>query len=316
LPIQVAYEIGGRPVSFAAAEAKEFMPSRRNFIKLISSAPLASRLDALGVRAQNKQQTAPGPSSTGPSDQMAGSPVGDQLPGQKWKVHDRSRPQARKVTPGLPLADERPSSDAIVLFDGKDLTQWGTQGRDGQVTEAKWKAENGYVEMVPRSGSLITKAAFGDCQLHLEWMTPTGTDATRRGQMRGNSGVILMKRYEVQVLSSFDNITYADGAAGGIYGLYPPLVNPCRPEGEWNSYDIVFRAPKFDGETLLKPAFLTLLFNGLVVHDHVELLGSTDTLPIAKYQPHPEEEPFLLQGHAGPVRYRNIWIRRLQAYDS
>jgi len=247
---------------------------------------------------------------------MAGSPVGDPLPGQKWKVHDHTRPQARKVTPGLPLADERPSSDAIILFDGKDLAHWGTAGRDGKVTEAKWEIENGYIEMVPRSGSLITKDAFGDCQLHLEWMTPTGTDAARVGQMRGNSGVILMRRYEVQVLSSYDNITYADGAAGAIYGMYPPLVNPCRPEGEWNMYDIVFKAPQFDGAKLVKPAYLTLFFNGLIVHDHVELLGSTAVEPIAKYQPHPPEEPFLLQGHAGPVRYRNIWIRRLAGYDS
>jgi hypothetical protein len=143
-------------------------------------------------------------------------------------------------------------------------------------------------------------------------MTPTGTPPERRGQMRGNSGVILMRRYEIQVLSSYDNITYADGAAGGIYGLYPPMVNPCRPEGEWNMYDIVFRAPRFNGNQLTAPAYLTLSFNGLVVHDHVELLGSTDTFPIAKYEPHPPEQPLLLQGHAGPVRYRNIWIRRLK----
>jgi hypothetical protein len=250
-----------------------------------------------------------------PADQMAGSPVGDPLPGQPWRVHDRTRPQARKVTPGVPLPAPGPASDAIVLFNGKDLSQWESIGRDRKITEPKWKVENGYMEMVPRSGSLITKDAFGDCQLHLEWMTPTGTPPERRGQMRGNSGVILMRRYEIQVLSSYNNITYADGAAGGIYGLYPPMVNPCRPEGEWNTYDVVFRAPRFNGNQLTAPAYLTLFFNGLVVHDHVELLGSTDTLPIAKYEPHPPEEPFLLQGHAGPARYRNIWIRRLKSYD-
>jgi hypothetical protein len=289
--------------------------TRRRFLQFISSFPLAAQLAELSSLSQSSPAPT-APSATGATDQMAGSPVGDPLPGQRWMVHDRSRPQARKVTPGLPIADERASSDAIVLFDGKDLSQWSSQGRDRKITEPKWKVENGYVELVAGSGSLITREAFGDCQLHLEWMTPTGTDPSRRGQMRGNSGVILMRRYEIQVLSSYDNITYADGAAGGIYGLYPPLVNPCRPEGEWNSYDIVFKAPQFSGDSLVKPAFLTLFFNGVLVHDHVELLGTTDLLPIAKYQPHPSEEPFLLQGHMGPVRYRNIWIRRVRGYDA
>lgn len=291
------------------------MSSRRRFLQLISSLPLAAQF--LGMKGfSQSQQPNPAPNSAEVPDHFAGSPVGDPLPGQKWRVHDHSRPQARQIVPGLPLPEANPPSDAIILFDGKDLSKWGIQTRDGKVGEADWKVENGYVEMVPRSGSLITRDSFGDCQLHLEWMTPTGTPASRVGQMRGNSGVILMKRYEMQVLSSFDNITYADGAAGAIYGEYPPLVNPCRPEGDWNSYDIVFKAPKFDGQTLQKPAFVTLFFNGVLAHDHVELLGSTAVEPIAKYQPHPAEEPFMLQGHAGPVRYRNIWIRRLTGYDS
>jgi len=291
------------------------MSSRRNFLRLISSVPLAAQAFALKGFSQAAQPQAASQAAGAP-DPFPGSPVGVQLPGQKWLVHDRNRPQVRKVTPGLPIPQPRPSSDAIVLFDGKDLSQWSTMERNGQMSEAKWKVEDGYFELVPRSGSLITKQSFGDCQLHLEWMTPTGTDASRKGQMRGNSGVILMKRYEIQVLSSFDNPTYADGSAGAIYGVYPPLVNPCRPEGEWNSYDIVFKAPQFNGQTLLKPASLTLFFNGLVVHDHAEFLGTTNVEPIAKYEAHPAEEPFLLQGHAGPVRYRNIWIRRLKGYDS
>jgi hypothetical protein len=297
------------------------MSNRRSFLKLISVASAAAQFLGPKSIAQDPMPQSQ-PAQTSGADinqkfppQLAGSPVGDPLPGQKWRVHDRSRPQAHKVTPGLPIPQVRPSSDAIVLFDGTDLLQWGTLGRDGQITEPKWKIVDGCIEMVPRTGSLITKQAFGDCQLYLEWMTPTGADPSHVGQMRGNSGVILMKRYEIQVLSSFDNPTYADGAAGALYGLYPPLVNPCRPEGEWNSYDIVFKAPQFDGQTLVKPAYVTLLFNQLLVHDHVELLGSTAVEPIAKYQPHPAEEPFLLQGHAGPVRYRNIWIRRLQGYD-
>jgi hypothetical protein len=305
------------------------MSSRRNFLKLMSTVPLTAQM--LGAKGFSQTaQTGAGPSQepqvpssqnpatnhTPSPDPYPGSPVGDMLPGQKWRVHDRTRPQARKVTPGQPLPTEGPASDAIVLFDGKDLSQWGSVGRDGKVTNAAWKVENGCIELVPRAGSLITKEAFGDCQLHIEWMTPTGTDASHKGQGRGNSGVILMKRYEIQVLSSFDNPTYADGAAGALYGLNPPLVNPCRPAGEWDVYDIVFKAPQFDGPTLAKPAAVTLFFNGLLVHDHVELLGTTSVEPIAKYQPHPAEEPFMLQGHAGPVRYRNIWIRRLKGYDS
>jgi len=294
------------------------MSNRRNFIKGISALPVAAGPLASAL-AQSVPPTRPAPgnlTSQPNPDPYPGSPVGIQLPGQKWLVHDRTRPQVRKVKPGLPIPEPRPSSDSLVLFDGKDLSQWQTVERGGQVSDAKWVVENGYLEMVPSSGSLITKQTFGDCQLHLEWMTPTGTDESRKGQMRGNSGVVMMKRYEIQILSSFNNPTYADGSAGALYGLYPPLVNPCRPEGEWNSYDIGFKAPQFSGQTLLKPAAVTLFFNGLIVHDHVELLGSTSMEPLAKYQPHPAEEPFMLQGHAGPVRYRNIWIRRLKGYDS
>ena len=222
------------------------MPSRRKLLKMISVAPIAAQFLGLKSIAQNPAaQNAPAPDQHAPNPgadinqhfppQLAGSPVGEPLPGQKWLVHDRARPQARKVTPGLPIPQVQPSSDAIVLFDGKDLSQWGTIGRDGKITDPTWKVENGYVEMVPRTGSLITETGVRRLPVHLEWMTPTGADASHVGQMRGNSGVILMKQYEIQVLSSFDNPTYADGAAGALYGLYPPLVNPCRPEGEWNS---------------------------------------------------------------------------------
>lgn len=300
------------------------MSSRRKFLKLISMAPVAASFPELKSIAQSPAPQAQPPQAQPPATninqtfppQFAGSPVGDPLPGQQWRVHDRSRPQARKVTPGLPIPELRPPSDSIVLFNGADLSQWAMLGRDGQITDPKWKVESGFIEMVPHTGHLMTKQTFGDCQLHLEWMTPQGTDPSHVGQMRGNSGVILMKRYEIQVLSSFDNPTYADGAAGAIYGLFPPLVSPCRPEGEWNSYDIVFKAPQFNGQALEKPAYVTLFFNNLLAHDHVELLGTTSVEPIAKYQPHPAEEPLLLQDHAGPVRYRNIWIRRLQGYDS
>jgi hypothetical protein len=309
--------MSGREFKKKIQSGESCMPSRRKFIRMISTIPMGTQMIAGMLYPQNTQTgSVTARENPGNPDPYPGSPVGSPLPGQKWLVHDRNRPQVRKVTPGLPIAEVPSPSDAIVLFDGKDLSQWGTIERGGQISEPKWKVENGYIELVPREGSLITKEAFGNCQLHLEWMTPTGTDPARKGQMRGNSGVVMMKRYEIQVLSSFDNPTYPDGSAGALYGLYPPLVNPCRPEGEWNSYEIVFKAPQFADEKLVKPASVTLFFNGVIVHDHVELLGTTSIEPIAKYQPHPPEEPIMLQGHAGPVRYRNIWIRRIRGYDS
>jgi hypothetical protein len=247
---------------------------------------------------------------------MDGSPEGDPLPGQKWRVHDRARPQPRKVTPGQPVPTPAPPSDAIVLFDGRDLSKWVGGGRGGAATEPRWKVENGYMEMTPGGGGLTTRDSFGDIQLHLEWTTPPVADPTRVGQFRGNSGIIFMGRYELQVLSSYDNPTYADGSAGSIYGLYPPMVNPCLPEGQWNSFDVVFEAPRFDGDKLVKPAFLTLFFNGLVVHNRAQLLGATARLPIAAYTPHEPELPLSLQAHVGPARYRNIWVRRLPGYDA
>jgi len=292
------------------------MYGRRKFAKLFASLPVTVGLVSLAQRTAG-QQAPPASPAQPPAGkgQMDGSPLGDPLPGQKWRVHDRNRPQPRKVTPGLPMAIQLPPSDAIVLFDGKDLSRWNGGGRGGVVSEPRWKVENGYVEMVPGTGGLVTKEKFGDIQLHIEWITPTGAEPSRVGQQRGNSGIGLMGRYEIQVLSSFDNPTYPDGGAGAIYGMYPPMVNPCRPEGEWNSYDIIFERPHFEGEKLTKPACVTLLFNGVLVQHRVELLGSTAVEPIAKYTAHADEESFSLQAHAGPVRYRNIWVRRLLGYD-
>jgi hypothetical protein len=287
------------------------MINRRSFAQRIAASLLVS-----GAAASQAQQTAAPPTPPPGKGQMDGSPLGDPLPGQKWRVHDRSRTQPRKVTPGLPVATPAAPSDAIVLFDGKDLSQWNGGGRGGVTGEPKWKVENGYVELVPGAGGLITKESFGDVQLHVEWTTPPGADASRVGQNRGNSGIILMGKYEIQVLSSYDNPTYPDGSAGSIYGLYPPMVNPCLPEGEWNSYDVVFEAPKFEQGKLLKPAYVTLIFNGLIVHNRVELLGVTSREPIAAYTPHAAELPLSLQGHSGPARFRNIWIRRLRGYDA
>lgn len=193
-----------------------------------------------------------------------------------------------------------PPADARVLFGGLDLSAW--DGGD------KWKVDNGVATAA--GGGITTKDSFGDCQLHLEWAAPA--EVSGSGQGRGNSGVYLGGRYEVQILDSYDNATYFDGQAGAIYKTKPPLVNACRKPGEWQSYDIIYHAPRFDGAgNLLKPGYLTVLHSGVLIQDHTELLGTTayETPPI--YQPHPERQPIHIQFHGNPVRFRNIWIREI-----
>src|SRR6202158_3774784 len=184
------------------------------------------------------------------------------LPGLPYHVHDSDRPHPAVVTPAAQLGGA--PSDAIVLFDGKDLSHWTAQRssitRAGSSGEPEWKLENGYVEVVPNTGDIATKEKFGDCQLHVEWASPP--EVKGNSQARGNSGVILMGRYEVPVLDSYDNPTYADGQAGALYGQWPPLVNPVRKPGEWQVYDIVFEASKLGGEKLVKPAYFTVFLNG------------------------------------------------------
>ncbi|OGG56900.1 MAG: hypothetical protein A3F84_10870 [Candidatus Handelsmanbacteria bacterium RIFCSPLOWO2_12_FULL_64_10] len=232
------------------------------------------------------------------------------LPGSTWRVHDGRRPQSRVVTPGVESSQERagqPPSDAVVLFDGRDLSAWA--GRDG---EAKWKVENGYVE-VARTGNIQTKERFGDCQLHIEWAAPA--EVKGDGQGRGNSGVFLMGRYEIQVLDGHDNRTYADGITAAIYGQFPPLVNACRRPGEWQTYDVFFLAPRFDGQRLVRPAYMTIVHNGVLVHLHRTLMGATGHKNVLGYTPHDLWGPLMLQDHGNPVRYRNIWIRPIEGYD-
>lgn len=229
------------------------------------------------------------------------------IPGGTWRVHDGDRPQPRVVTPGGEAGG--PPSDAVVLFDGSDLDQW--IGRDGGA--AAWKVENGYME-VNGTGDISTRAHFGDCQLHLEWATPEEVAGDSQG--RGNSGVFLLGLYEIQVLDSFNNRTYADGAASSIYGQYPPLVNASRGPGQWQSYDIVFEVPSWDGDRLVKGTHLTVLHNGIVSHHKQKAIGPTGHRDLANYDsPHAVTGPVQLQDHGNPVRYRNIWIRRLTAYD-
>jgi len=203
-------------------------------------------------------------------------------------------------------------SDAIVLFDGKDLSKW-VQRRRGQEVEPRWRLTDGYMEAVRNSGDLYTREKFGDCQLHVEWASPA--EVRGSSQSRGNSGVYVMSRYEIQVLDAWNNPTYADGQAGAIYGQWPPLVNPARPPGEWNTYEILFEAPRFEDGKLKRPAYVTVIYNGVMVHHHKEIMGPTVYRQLAHYAPQPEEDSLELQDHGNPVRYRNIWIRRIGSYD-
>jgi len=198
-----------------------------------------------------------------------------------------------------------PPADAIVLFDGTDLSKWAND-KDG---EAGWTVKDG-VATVNGTGYIHTKQEFGDCQLHLEWATPA--EVKGDGQGRGNSGVFMQSRYEIQVLDSYNNKTYFDGQAGAVYKQYAPLVNVCRKPGEWQTYDIIYHAPRFDSDgKLTKPGTVTVLQNGVLVQDHVELKGNTFHADKNEYAAHSLKQPLALQDHGNPVRYRNIWIREL-----
>jgi hypothetical protein len=230
------------------------------------------------------------------------------LPGLPYHVHDPARPHPAQVAaePG------KPPSDAIVLFDGRDLSQWTFKN------VRTWKIDGGVLEVVPGAGDMTSKETFGDLQLHLEFAAPVPVRNT--SQNRGNSGIFLQGLYEIQVLDDWDNPTYADGQTGAIYGQWPPLVNPARKPGEWQVYDILFEAPIFskdglDGGKLLKPAYVTVILNGVLLHHHKEIMGPTVHRALAKYAAQPAEGPIVLQDHQQPVRYRNIWVRRIGTYD-
>lgn len=266
------------------------------FQLLITAAAMATALSA---------QTASAPPAKAPTG-YTDTPL---IPGSKWRVHDDARPRPPVITPGTFSTTDvpgKPPSDAVVLFDGKNLDAWRTASGE----PAKWKVEDGYLEVVPGAGSIMTRAEFGDSQLHIEWRAPSPPKGDSQG--RGNSGIFLMGLYETQVLDCYHNLTYADGQAGAVYGQSPPLVNACRPPGEWQTYDIVFHRPRFEAEGgLTSPARMTILLNGVLIQDNVVLTGPTAHKERPPYARHADRLPLMLQDHGNPVRFRNVWVREI-----
>ena len=241
-----------------------------------------------------------------------GSPFYGDAPDEHhpWAVHDQNRPQPKLVTPGTFSSQEQPGkppSDAIVLFDGGDLSKW--EADQGEGVPTKWVVKNGAMECVPGSGYIRTRAKFGDCQLHVEWAAPTKVQGESQG--RGNSGVFLMGQVEIQVLDNYNNPTYADGFAGSVYGVNPPLANALLPPGEFQTYDIVFRRPVYKDGQQVDPGYVTVFLNGVLVQDRTPLEGGTGHMARAKPGSLGEVGPLKLQDHGNPVRYRNIWYRPL-----
>lgn len=214
-------------------------------------------------------------------------------------------PKVQSVSPGT--ENHLPPADAIVLFGGNDLNAW-VSVRDGSFP--KWKVENGILTVAPGTGGIRSKEAFGDVQVHIEWRAPS--EVVGNGQGRGNSGFFFMGKYELQILDSYDNVTYSNGQAASIYKQHPPLVNAMRAPGEWNTYDAVFMAPRFnENGMLISPARITVFHNGILVQNNVALKGPTQYIGIPHYVAHPEKLPFHIQDHSNPVSFRNIWVRTL-----
>jgi hypothetical protein len=227
-----------------------------------------------------------------------------------WAVHDHNRPQPMLVTPGTFSSQEQPGkppSDAVILFDGNDLSKW--EADEGEGVPTKWVVKNGAMECVPGSGYIRTREKFGDCQLHVEWSAPTKVQGESQG--RGNSGVFLMGLVEIQVLDNYNNPTYADGFAASVYGVNPPMANALRPPGEFQTYDIIFRRPIYKDGKAIDPGSVTVFENGVLMQDHTRLEGPTGHMARSKPGPFPDAGPLKLQDHGNPVRYRNIWYRPL-----
>jgi hypothetical protein len=235
-------------------------------------------------------------------DGVAGFQDTPMQPDGQWHVHDPARPQPPVVTPGSFSEKATPPADAIILFAGKDLSQW----TDKSGNPAPWTVQDGVA--VSAKGDIVTTNKFGDIQLHLEFREPVPPKES--GQGRGNSGVFFMGQYEIQILDCYNNKTYADGATAGIYGQHPALVNVCRPPGEWQTYDIIFNVPHFgtNGE-VLSPGYVTVFHNGVVTQNHQAIRGATNWRTPGKYTPHGPTGPIALQYHNNSVSFRNIWVR-------
>jgi hypothetical protein len=220
------------------------------------------------------------------------------------KLSEYYEPASPVVAPGKTASDA--PADAIILFDGKDASKW--QAKNGG--NVAWTVEDGALTVKAGTGEIRTKEGFGDCQLHIEWRTPAVVKGD--GQGRGNSGIFLMGKYELQVLDNYNNKTYVNGQAASIYKQLPPLVNVCRPPGEWQTYDVIFTAPTFNENGSVKTqARITVLHNGVLVQNNQAIWGATQYIGIANYEKHGPKEPISLQDHGNPVSFRNIWIRNL-----
>ena len=286
---------------WAIIGAASFAFAAGSLVSLPSSAQQAPARGGRGGGAQ-------GTPVLGPNGEVWGFADTAFNPNSRWRIHDADRPQPPSITPGETVSIPAPS-DATILFSGKDLSQWVNRGANGAESAAAWPVRDGYFEA--QGGNLSTRESFGDVQLHLEYAIPS--DVTGSSQDRGNGGIIFMGRYEIQILDSFNNRTYADGMMASVYGEWPPLVNVSRKPGEWQSLDIVFEAPRFTGK--VTPGYFTIFWNGAVVHNRAELYGTTTpTMSPHVYTAHDPELPLQLQGRAR-VRYRNVWIRRLKPYD-
>ena len=250
--------------------------TQKPLIRLLVVAMIAGLTSGFAQDAKTPETAKPKPTPpTGYTD----TPV---IPGQKWRVHDDNRPRPEVVTPAETFSHYAAApSDATVLFNGTDLSKWKNQ-KTGE--PAAWKVELGYMEVAPKTGTIMTKQEFGDFQLHLEFATPS-------------------------------NKTYADGQAGAMYGQFPPLVNASKAPGKWQSYDIIFETPRWEGEKLVKKGAVTVIHNGVVLHHRKEFIGAVAHKNVGKYSPHPPKGPIVLQDHGNPMRFRNIWIRELGGYD-
>ena len=235
------------------------------------------------------------------------------LPDGKWRVHDDNRPRPAVVKSGETFSHMAPPpSDATVLFDGTCLSGWENTKAGKKV---EWKVENGYMEVKPKTGTIRTKQKFGDFQLHIEFATPAEVKGASQG--RGNSGVIIYGLYEVQLLDSYNNKSYADGQVGAMYGQFPPLWNAAKKPGAWQTYDIIFETARWKDGKLAKKANVTVLHNGVLLHHRKEFIGTVKHKKVATYsKPHAPEGPIVLQDHGNPMRFRNIWIRNIGSYDA